>query len=166
MSELTSQSHLNPPSSHPTIMKLSSVFTWWPFITLATTASAQRAYIRSPASGVTVHKGQSVVLQLVRPNSIQGSREVGLALSFQTCANGACSDPVNRLGTVLYTGPYDPQLHEIPGNPYENFTLTIPDSEFFQPGKAQLISTRLHLIGAGPSATLETNTVDVNLVNN
>ncbi|KAJ3571613.1 hypothetical protein NP233_g3639 [Leucocoprinus birnbaumii] len=144
-------------------MKFTSTLLWAPVLALVTSVSAQRSYIRSPTSGTSVSRGQNVVLQLVRPNSIQGSREVGLALSFQTCPDGTCPSPVNQLGTVLYTGAYNPQLHEIPGNPYENFTLTVPDFDFLPAGKAQFISNRLHLIGAGPSAVLETNVVEVEL---
>jgi hypothetical protein len=76
---------------------------------------------------------------------MEGSQEVGLALSFDPCNDVGCPNPGLEVGTVLKITRYNPQLHEIPANPYQNFSLTIPDGT--QPGEAQLISTRLYLIG-------------------
>ncbi|KAF9444344.1 hypothetical protein P691DRAFT_348922 [Macrolepiota fuliginosa MF-IS2] len=135
-----------------------------PILALITTATAQRSYIRNPTNGTSVAKGTPVVVQLVRPNSIQGSTEVGIALSFQSCPSSPCPPAEQQLGSILFVGQYNPQLHEIPGNPYQNFTVTIPDFDF-GPGRAEIISTRFHLIGAGPSPVLETNVVEVNLTN-
>jgi len=157
-------------------MKFTSVTL--PILALITSAVAQRAFIRNPAAGTTVHKGGQVTVQLVRPNSIQGSQEVGLALSVQSCPSSPCpsspcpSSPCppspcppaeQQLGVVQFIGQYNPQLHEIPGNPYQNFTITIPD--FFESGKGEIISTRFHLIGAGPSPVLESNVVEVQIAN-
>ena len=132
----------------------------------ATTANAQASYIRNPTAGTTVTKGQNIVVQVVRPNSIQGSREVGLAIGLYPCGTSPCPSATYPatvpLGSVLYTGPYNPQLHEIPGNPYQNFTVQVPNQDWFN-GKAQLTVTRFHLIGAGPSAVLEQNKVQVNV---
>ena len=81
-------------------------------------------------------------------NSIQGSQEVGLAIGLQSCSNPAmpCYPPSQAVGTVLYKGPFNPEIHEKPGEPYQNFTVTIPTAKYFK-GKAQLSVDRFHLIG-------------------
>lgn len=136
------------------------------------TVTAQAAHIRYPREGTKVHKGRDITIQLVRPvclslalhlvvsspkpsivifalqNSIMGSREVGLVLSFQYCQKpNPCPPATNQLGSVLFIGQFNPQFHEIPGQPYQNFTVTIPDFDFWKPGPAQIIATRFHLIG-------------------
>lgn len=50
------------------------------------------------------------------------------------------------MGAVLFRGMYNPKLHEMPGRPYQNFTVTIPP-EYFLQGRALLTVTRFHLIG-------------------
>jgi hypothetical protein len=84
-------------------------------------------------------------------NSLQGSEEVGLVISLASCSDlgSSCAPPTSRLGSILYNGPYTPVLHEQPGRPYENFTLTVPEG--FTPGTAQLASSRFHLIGVSSS---------------
>ena len=86
------------------------------------------------------------------------------------------------MGAVLFKGRYTPKLHEMPGRPYQNFTVIIPP-EYFLQGRALLTVTRFHLIGvshifrcelfrlilfvyskAGPAAVLEFNNVTINVV--
>jgi hypothetical protein len=57
-----------------------------------------------------------------------------------------CAPPNQQVGSVLYKGTYNPQLHEMPGRPYQNFTVTVPDVDYFV-GRAQLSVSRFHLIG-------------------
>ncbi|KXN85697.1 hypothetical protein AN958_10880 [Leucoagaricus sp. SymC.cos] len=144
-------------------MKLSSFAL--PLLAFVTSAAAQASHIGYPPAGTRVHRGQDLTVQIVRPNSIMGSIEVGLVLSFQYCkASGTCPNPTNELGSIMYVGKLDPDFHEIPGKPYENFTVTLPNFDFVPPGPAQIIENRFHLIGGGPAAVLETNTVFVNVV--
>jgi len=124
---------------------------------LACSVLAQRSFITFPADGSTVVAGRRTVVQVTRPNSLQGSVEVGLVIGLQVCQSGTCAPPNQQIGTVLFNGQYSPKLHEQPGRPYQNFTVTIPSS--FPKGKAQLATARLHLIGAGPSPTLELNNI-------
>ncbi|KAG7088971.1 hypothetical protein E1B28_012917 [Marasmius oreades] len=149
----------------PTNMKISKSLLAIPF--LVTSVLGQASYIRVPSQGATLHQGQSSTLQIVRPNSLQGFREAGLAVGILHCGAGTdlnpCPSPGTRMGTVLYTGIFDPQIREIPGNPYQNLTLTLPLPDVGGPpvGNALLQVSRMHLIGAGPSVVLEQNSVAV-----
>ncbi|KAF5352837.1 hypothetical protein D9756_006102 [Leucocoprinus leucothites] len=137
-----------------------------PLLAFATSVAAQASHIGLPTAGTRVHKGQNMTVQVVVPNSIMGSIEVGIVLSFQYCPlPNPCPNPTNQLGSILYVGKLEAKFHEIPGQPYENFTITIPDYDFWDPAPAQIIENRFHLIGAGPAAVLETNTVAVQLQN-
>ncbi|KAJ8096196.1 hypothetical protein PM082_000104 [Marasmius tenuissimus] len=133
----------------------------------ATSVIGQASYIRVPSQGAILHQGQPFTLQIVRPNSLQGSCEAGLAVGILHCGPGTdtnpCPSPGARMGTVLYTGVFNPQLHEIPGNPYQNLTITLPKPDVGGPqvGNALLQVSRMHLIGAGPSVVLEQNSVAV-----
>ncbi|KIK58305.1 hypothetical protein GYMLUDRAFT_75057 [Collybiopsis luxurians FD-317 M1] len=141
-----------------TFISLAAVFT-----SLVGGAAAQASFVRLPTANSTLTQGHHFVVQLVRPNSIQGSIEVGLAIGVLTCTPGfPCPDPTSQMGTVLYNGQYNPKLHELPGEPYENFTLTIPTG--LPTGQSQIGVVRLHLIGAGPSAVLEQHAVPVTVV--
>ncbi|KAF8075234.1 hypothetical protein FPV67DRAFT_1446176 [Lyophyllum atratum] len=127
-------------------------------------SNAQRSFIGSPLNGATVTSGCNVVVQVVRPNSIQGSIEVGIVIGLQSCPvsdpTRPCLPPSQAVGAVLFKGTFNPVLHEQPGRPYQNFTVTIPN--FL--GKAQLSVSRFHLIGAGPAAVLEFNNITLNVV--
>ncbi|KAF9524265.1 hypothetical protein CPB83DRAFT_898019 [Crepidotus variabilis] len=125
-------------------------------------AAAQASCIGSPAAGSNISPNQQITVQVVRPNSIQGSTEVGLAIGLLMCQQNPCPPPSGQLGSVLYTGQFSPQPMGM-GQYYQNFTVTVP-SYFQAPNKAQLATARLHLIGAGPSPNLELNTVSLNIV--
>ena len=78
---------------------------------------------------------------------LQGSQEVGLAIGLFSCPNQTpCKPASEEMGSVLFRGMYNPKLHEMPGRPYQNFTVTIPP-EYFLQGRALLTVTRFHLIG-------------------
>jgi hypothetical protein len=71
-----------------------------------------------------------------------------LVLSFQYCPPpNPCPSPVTDLGNVLYVGKLDAKFHEIPGEPYENFTITIPDYSFWDPAPGRIVENRLQLVG-------------------
>ncbi|KDR82929.1 hypothetical protein GALMADRAFT_238600 [Galerina marginata CBS 339.88] len=127
-------------------------------------ANAQASHIGFPPSGTSVTPGKHLTVQVVRPNSIQGSTEAGLVIGLLTCTfnpNG-CPPPNAQVGTILFNGKFSPTIHEIPGQPYQNFTVTIPTG--FTTGTAQLSTNRFHLIGAGPSPILESNAVTLTVV--
>ncbi|KAF9031443.1 hypothetical protein BJ165DRAFT_1306002, partial [Panaeolus papilionaceus] len=128
-----------------------------------TTIWAQASHIGLPLDGTTVKQGKKFVVQVIRPNSIQGSIEAGLVIGLLPCqwftTDPQCPPPSAQIGSILFNGKFSPQFHEIPGQPYQNFTVTVPAE--FPLGVAQLATARFHLIGAGPSPTLELNNVTV-----
>ncbi|KAF5352838.1 hypothetical protein D9756_006101 [Leucocoprinus leucothites] len=137
-----------------------------PLLAFVTSVAAQASHIGYPTAGTQIQPGQSLSVQVVKDVSIMGSIEVGLVLSLQYCPPpNACPNPVNELGFVLYTGKWT-QTGQNPrqGEMWDNITVTIPDYDFQFPAPARLIETRFHLIGGGPAAVLETNTVDLQLV--
>ncbi|KAH9480687.1 hypothetical protein JR316_0007287 [Psilocybe cubensis] len=127
-------------------------------------AAAQRSFLGGPPEGTTIHPGKHFTVQLIRPNSIEGSTEVGLVIGLLSCAAhpAGCPTPDTQLGSILFNGDFKPTIHEIAGQPYENFTVTVPSG--FPSGIAQLSTARFHLIGAGPSPILEFNNVTLNVV--
>ncbi|KAJ7288008.1 hypothetical protein C8J57DRAFT_1706530 [Mycena rebaudengoi] len=130
-------------------------------------AWGQASHIGLPTAGTTLQIGQTFTFQVVRPNSIQGSTEVGIAIGILSCPvsqTPTCPSPAGQLGTILYTGPFAPERHEM-AMIYENFTFVVPTDAFLAPGRAQLAVARLHLIGAGPSPILELNNITVTLSN-
>ena len=68
-----------------------------------------------------------------------GSVEVGIAIGLHPCGNNPCSQmPAISIEPLLYVGPYNPQYHEIGLQPYQNFTVTVP--EYTLPGPPQEVS--------------------------
>lgn len=129
-----------------------------------TKCNAQGSFIRIPSPGATVIAGQNTTVQIVRPDSIEGSQEVGIAIGLVNCPTSPCPPPSSQMGRILYTGPFNPLLHEIPGKAYQNFSVYIPTvAEGDETGTAQIQVARLHLIGAGPSPVLELNNVSITI---
>jgi hypothetical protein len=69
-----------------------------------------------------------------------------MAIAIDPCNDDICAPAQNQMGTVLSTKNYNPILHEQHEAPYENFTVTIPDSDYFK-GSCAIKVARLHLIG-------------------
>ena len=130
-----------------------------------TKCTAQSTFVRIPAPGDTLIAGQNFTVQLVRPVSliyrfpkcqfshprqisIEGSTEVGVAIGILNCPTSPCAPPDAQMGRILYTGSYNPQLHEIPGEFYQNFSLYLPTiAQGDNTGNASVQIARLHLIG-------------------
>ncbi|KDQ50551.1 hypothetical protein JAAARDRAFT_42009 [Jaapia argillacea MUCL 33604] len=132
--------------------------------TLAVAALAQTISIASPADGATVSAGSTITVEVDKPNSLSSSQEVVLLISMLPCEPESCIDPASALGTVLYSGRYNPQYSSPPDQkpPHQVFDLEVP--AWFRTGKATLSVTHLALIGAGPAPILEYKTVTVNFV--
>ncbi|EKV07748.1 hypothetical protein Pdw03_4204 [Penicillium digitatum] len=116
-------------------------------------AIAQRAVIGLPTENSKINSGKEVVIQVQRPNSLSPSKEMGVAIGLSSCASFPCRDADEVLGAILYNGPFNPVYHESNLPPYENFTVTVPASATL--GKGQINVAHASLIGAGPSAFLE-----------
>ncbi|CAG8367160.1 unnamed protein product [Penicillium salamii] len=119
----------------------------------AISALAQRAQIGLPTEGQDVTAGKEIVVQIQRPNSLSGSTEIGVVIGFTSCVDAPCHTAEDVLGKVLYNGPFKPVYHESNLPPYENFSVTVPESA--AKGKGQINVAHATLIGAGPSAFLE-----------
>ncbi|PLB50737.1 hypothetical protein P170DRAFT_435919 [Aspergillus steynii IBT 23096] len=120
---------------------------------LAGAALAQNARIGLPEAGHSLKAGEELIVQVQRPNSLTGSQEVGVAIGIQSCANGPCHPPKDAMGQILYNGPFKPVYHEHSLPPYENFTVTVPDS--VASGEAVIGVAHVSLVGAGPFPFLE-----------
>ncbi|KAL4883564.1 hypothetical protein BJY04DRAFT_184897 [Aspergillus karnatakaensis] len=114
-------------------------------ITLAATALAQNVFVNLP-DGSDLIAGDEITVQVTRPNSLTGSTEIGIAIGIQPCGTGHCYDATSVLGTKLYTGSFTPAYHESTGLPYENFTVTIPETA--QSGPAVVGVAHAALVGA------------------
>ncbi|KAI9573122.1 hypothetical protein HD554DRAFT_2202398 [Boletus coccyginus] len=109
-------------------------------------ALSQTIEIGTPTDGTVLSPGQTFTAQILRPNSIIGCIEVGIALAINPCSNGVCPQPSNQLGS---------------GGFYQNFTVQIPD--YTTPGPAIFTLTHLCLIGAGPYPLLEFRNASVTI---
>ncbi|KZV63575.1 hypothetical protein PENSPDRAFT_640744 [Peniophora sp. CONT] len=124
-------------------MKLVAVFA-----TLFAGAYAQGINIGSPQEGSTITTGDQTV-QVRRPSTLTNSAEVAIVISIEACnADGTCLDDTESLGATLYNGPYHPQRQSGNNEPYQNFTVSIPDSLAGQ--KALLSVVHLSLADSGP----------------
>ncbi|KOS38842.1 hypothetical protein ACN38_g10324 [Penicillium nordicum] len=129
---------------------MKSFFSMFLFVTAAI---AQRATIGLPAENQKINSGKEVIIQVQRPNSLSSSKEMGVAIGLSSCESSPCRDADEVLGTILYNGPFNPVNHESNLPPYENLTVTVPASATL--GKSQINIAHAALIGAGPSAFLE-----------
>ncbi|KAJ6127295.1 hypothetical protein N7523_002907 [Penicillium sp. IBT 18751x] len=116
-------------------------------------ALAQSAQIGLPNVGQKLHKGNDMVVQVQRPNTITGSTEMAVAIGISSCASDVCQESDEVMGTILYNGKFNPQYHEYYLPPYQNFSVKVPAD--FTAGTAQINVAHATLIGAGPFPFLE-----------
>ncbi|KAM5538574.1 hypothetical protein V8D89_007603 [Ganoderma adspersum] len=114
--------------------------------------------ITAPAEWSTVKPGSNVTIELDRPMTLGSSQEVAIAIGFWPC-NGPCNrtDVTEVMGSLVYSGPYNPQLDTAANwrPPYQNFTVTV--LEHFTPSsEVSLNVAHFSLIGAGLMPFLET----------
>jgi len=102
---------------------------------LFTASHAQGTYhISIPKAGDTIPAGQNTTIQIVRPISTSaaaGFVDVGIAIGIVGCSGGSagCPDPSKDMGTTLFAGPFNPQVHQQGSlDAFENFTVFIPGS--------------------------------------
>ncbi|KAL2831708.1 hypothetical protein BDW59DRAFT_139871 [Aspergillus cavernicola] len=114
---------------------------------LAATALAQNVFVNLP-EGNELPAGGEVTIQVSRPNSLTGSREIGIAIGIQSCPTNGCLPSTSVLGVELYTGLFQPDYHGTGGAgvPYENFTVTIPEDTV--EGQAVVGVAHASLVGA------------------
>jgi len=132
---------------------------------LATTALAQRVQIGYPADQSTIRAGTNITVEVDRPNFQSSAQEVAIVIGIRSCFSGPCLPPTDGIGSVLYSGPYNPQyaIPIVPAKPpHQNFTVFIPSS--VPQGTAQLNLAHFSLIGAGLEPFFETTNITLNVV--
>lgn len=109
---------------------------------------------RSRSSGAFSHCYLLNASNLRRPlfiqNSLSASAEVAIVIGLMSCpsTSSPCPSPDDRLGTILYNGPYHPQYQSNSPHwkpPHQNFTIAIPTN--VPAGNAQLNVAHIGLIG-------------------
>lgn len=70
---------------------------------------------------------------------------MAVAIGITSCSSGTCYPADEVMGSILYNGKFHPVYHETTQPPYQNFTVTIPDS--LASGKAQINVAHATLIG-------------------
>ncbi|KAI9463148.1 hypothetical protein HD554DRAFT_2330292 [Boletus coccyginus] len=122
-------------------------------------ALGQAVVIGAPTSGTVLSPGQNFAAQLLVFPSLVGCSDVGIALAMASCDNGVCPQPTDRLGSVLYAGPFTPTQY--PEGYYQNFSVQVPQS--MNTGPATFTLTRFCLYGTGPTPHLEFSDVSLTI---
>ncbi|KAL0946414.1 hypothetical protein HGRIS_012638 [Hohenbuehelia grisea] len=132
------------------------------FITAATVVCAQFVSIAVPSPGATIAPGSNLLVEIDRSNTNSEVHEVATAIALSPGGPQACLAGTTA-SSVLFVGPYDPQLDPGTGHkpPNQNFTVLVPESAPL--GTAQLSVTRFFALGAvrGPSYEYKSITVTV-----
>ncbi|KAL7278339.1 hypothetical protein ACG7TL_008315 [Trametes sanguinea] len=119
---------------------------------LASLAAAQKAVILAPEPMSVLAPGDDFVVDVDRPVSTTNADEVAIAIGLLSCAQlsplKTCNtvDTSSGIGTVLYAGPFDPELRPGGTDFYQNFTVTVPAD--FPSGEAALAVAHFSLVGA------------------
>ncbi|THU81777.1 hypothetical protein K435DRAFT_872987 [Dendrothele bispora CBS 962.96] len=144
-------------------MKLSLIST---VVACSLGALAQRANVGSPTVGTAIQAGSNMTIRVDRPDTLSGSKEVGIVLGLVFCPDPEfpCRPAEDGMGFVLYDGPFNPQFSTPSGSlpPHENFVVSIPNTT--AKGTAQLQFLHVSLIGASLAPFLETSSVNVTIV--
>ncbi|KAI9569276.1 hypothetical protein HD554DRAFT_2171423 [Boletus coccyginus] len=122
-------------------------------------ALGQTIEIGYPTDGTVFYAGEDFTAKIDRPNSIIGCTEVGIALAIASCDEEVCPEPTDRLGNVLYAGPFTPTGHT--DGYYQNFSVQVPD--YVPVGPAIFTLTHLCLLGGGPTPLLEFRNVSLTI---
>lgn len=127
-----------------TCYRIMKLFTFVTVLAMAIScAIGQTIELGYPTNNAVLKRGTSFAAQVILPvcpedtiqrfflhyGVLQGSLEytyqIGIALSVNSCNNGACPQPTDGLGAVLYNGAWTPTAHP-QGGFYQNFTVQIP----------------------------------------
>lgn len=167
------------------------IFSLLPFLALATSVvHAQNAYIYTPADmtevpagssfNVTIAQGVSILPFLlwaswayyntsnVRQDSNSSWKNIAIVIALLNCHeySSTCLGPAEELGTILYSGPFNPQFTTEPGTaelpPHENFTLTVPSD--FETGQSQLGVALFDLVGVRTITWIENISSDEHVI--
>ncbi|KAI9068156.1 hypothetical protein FKP32DRAFT_1562317 [Trametes sanguinea] len=137
---------------------------------IASLVVAQSVVILSPPPESTFAPGDSFVVDVDRPDTLTGSREVSVSIGLLSCSqqkqdpNATCDgiDSTQEIGTVLYSGPYSPQLRPHGSDLFQNYTVQVPPD--FPAGAAVLAVAHYSLVGAASWPVLEVLSETVHIV--
>ncbi|KAF5352230.1 hypothetical protein D9757_009507 [Collybiopsis confluens] len=132
------------------------------FALAASSVVAQNALILAPADRTQVTAGSTFNVSIAQPDSNSSWKNVAIVVGLLNCAqfssDGKCLGPSQELGTILYSGPFNPAFTTDPGTrglpPHQNFTFTVPSD--FEHGDSQLGVALFDLVGALLFPSLQT----------
>ncbi|KIM73515.1 hypothetical protein PILCRDRAFT_829099 [Piloderma croceum F 1598] len=120
---------------------------------IATAALAQNITIGSPANNTKVSPGETIIVQIMKPNGLSSSMDISAVIAINTCTTSCPSLPQQQLGVVVFAGPFSPVQSGF-GYAAQNYTVQLPSS--LPTGKeVLLIALHFGLIGAGPAAEVD-----------
>ncbi|THV04040.1 hypothetical protein K435DRAFT_571254, partial [Dendrothele bispora CBS 962.96] len=113
---------------------------------LAAVSLAQSAHIEFPTDGTSVSAGSPLNVDIIRPNTLSSSEEVGVVLGLSSCGQNpqGCLPPSDSMGQILYNGDFNPQFGN-ESQPHQNITVQIPSD--IPKGPAQLNFAHFFLLG-------------------
>ncbi|KAH7882550.1 hypothetical protein F5I97DRAFT_1931096 [Phlebopus sp. FC_14] len=118
-----------------------------------TSVLCQGIVVNSPTSGTTVTPGSNITVQVGMGDFIENIETVGLAIGLQSCGGSiSCGSPLDGVGTVLYTGSWNPSFGPEYYNIYQDFNVTIPAST--ASGSANLAVVGYYLVALSNVPTL------------
>ncbi|KAF9227333.1 hypothetical protein BS17DRAFT_814222 [Gyrodon lividus] len=118
-----------------------------PVALLASSALAQGITITSPSPGTTVTSGSNITVQVGTNIFIENLETIAIAIGLQSCpVNNGCSTADQGIGTILYTGLFNPSFGPEYYGLYQNFEVTIPSST--PAGQANLAVADFYLVAA------------------
>ncbi|KIJ65470.1 hypothetical protein HYDPIDRAFT_27471 [Hydnomerulius pinastri MD-312] len=115
---------------------------------LVSSAVAQGISINFPTAGTTVTAGSTITVEVGMGDFIENLETIGIAIGLQSCPSpgvGYCSTADQGIGTILYTGPFNPAFGPKYYNIYQDFNVTIPAST--PAGQANLAAADFFLVG-------------------
>ncbi|KAG2119933.1 uncharacterized protein F5147DRAFT_767396 [Suillus discolor] len=98
------------------------LFKWIAVFAISATL-AETIELAFPQNGDNFCPSQEVTAQVIQPQSMASTVQVGIALGIANCENGSCPDPADGLGSYLYAGPWTSEAMGLLMGP-AIFTLT------------------------------------------
>jgi len=133
------------------------------------TTLAQHVVIASPIYGTDLPRSGYTTIDLERPFSVVPNlQEIGVVIGLASCSSRhscALTSATDAIGTVLYSGQWNPQPSDSTPQPAsfgQKVNVSIPSS--FPVGPAILSLTHAAIAGQGPSPFFEMSNVTVNVV--
>jgi len=132
--------------------------------TFAAAAFAQNIAIGVPLPGNTIFPGEQLGVEVVKPDSLTSSRDIAVEISL---AHIGCDNPTCAAfpgpATVLFSGPYNPQVRSRGTSAIEDFAVMVPSS-FQQGDVALLVVKHWAAVGVSEYETFDSQNVTLKVV--